>query len=360
MAIKENLKPFVSAEVFLDRLKVAGLDQQINIWTPSNSTSLISQSRSGAVNLARLDGAYFYKMTYENFIGFLRQSNSRKLRRKYLFKPFNIAPIIPTLIINRRLNKANRQLLDGCDGVVFQSEISKKVHELFVGYRQFKVPERVIYNGVDLESFSPSLNPFCAGGVEFNLLISASLYRPNKRLRDAILILNEIVKRGRRVLLHVLGDLDELSKDSLTGLDISSCRFHGKVSLDSLPDFYRFADAQLSMCLFDSCPNVVSEGLACGLPVVTPLQSGAAELVGAENSDWVVDEGVPIEYWEAHRWTKIPMAPVEIYANKIESILDNLKVNKDKARWRAERELNIRNTAKLYNEFAAKIRESRL
>ena len=66
---------------------------------------------------------------------------------------------------------------------------------------------------------------------------------------------------------------------SLSELDLSRCYFHGKVNYKMLPELYRKADLQLHLSIYDII-NVVVEGLASGLPVITPSESGAADLLG--------------------------------------------------------------------------------
>ena len=60
------------------------------------------------------------------------------------------------------------------------------------------------------------------------------------------------------------------------------------------PDLYRRAHALLHTTVNDSCPSVVIEAMACGVPVVHPASGGTVELVGDE-----AGIGVPHpESWE--------------------------------------------------------------
>jgi glycosyltransferase involved in cell wall biosynthesis len=118
-----------------------------------------------------------------------------------------------------------------------------------------------------------------------------------------------------------------------------------------LPEFYAGADILLSLCIFDTCPNVVCEGLASGLPVLTLLESGAAELVGKEQSSWVVEEGLKLDYYPLHIPGAIPQIPLDTYADCFNTIWEHIKTEKNRARAHAEAHLDIRRVARRYETF---------
>jgi glycosyltransferase involved in cell wall biosynthesis len=57
----------------------------------------------------------------------------------------------------------------------------------------------------------------------------------------------------------------------------------GHLDHESMPDIYRAADILLFTSLEDNLPNVVMEGLACGLPVVGHDLGGVRDLIGRES-----------------------------------------------------------------------------
>ena len=98
------------------------------------------------------------------------------------------------------------------------------------------------------------------------------------------------------------------------------------------------------------------EGLSSGLPVITPLESGASELVGHENSDWVVRENLKMHYYNLHTTSSIPQIPLEKYITVILRVIDNLSENQSKARNRATKALDIKIIANQYKAFMQRVK----
>jgi UDP-glucose:(heptosyl)LPS alpha-1,3-glucosyltransferase len=67
----------------------------------------------------------------------------------------------------------------------------------------------------------------------------------------------------------------------------SRVRFAG--AQNDVKPFYGMADAFILPTLYDPFPNVCVEALACGLPVFTTQQCGAAELIRDGDNGWVAD-----------------------------------------------------------------------
>jgi glycosyltransferase involved in cell wall biosynthesis len=307
--------------------------------------------------IARLDGTSYYRMTARNFAGLLRQRRPQLASAFGWLRRQSWEAHVVTRMLNRYLDRGATWLLRHADAIVFQSEISRAMHAEFLGYRPGTLPETVIMNGVPTDEFTPGDGTRLPGSPA--ILISASVYRLHKRLHSAIRLVNALARSHPEARLHVLGEFDPLVREQLAGEDTSRCVFHGRVAAQALPGLYRGADLQLSPSLFDPCPNVVCEGLASGLPVFTPRQSGAAELVGADNADWVVDEGLALEYRELHVAGQIPELPVAEYVARIEQVLVSLPEHRSRARQRAVQALDIRLVAARYREFAATCAASR-
>jgi glycosyltransferase involved in cell wall biosynthesis len=338
--------------LFLSRMLAhADLPPGVEFCNPNIEAVRRVRRRRPRVLIARLDGTSYYRMTARNFVGLLHQ------RRPGLAPAVSwlghAAWEIPgvTRKLNRRLDRGATWLLAHADAIVFQSELSRAMHTTFLGHLPGRLPETVIMNGVPTDEFTPGTASSRLPGSPA-VLISASLYRLHKRLHSAIRLVNFLAQSHPGIQLHVLGAFDALVQRQLPREDTSRCVFHGRVPAAKLPDFYRGADLQLSPSLFDPCPNVVCEGLASGLPVFTPKQSGAAELVGAENAEWIVDEHLPLEYRELHVPQGIPELPVQEYAQRIEGVLARLAEHHTRARERAERALDIRAVAAKYRDFA--------
>ncbi len=325
--------------------------ENVRVCNSSLADVALGSRGKGKFLVARLDGAYYYQFSGPNVVGFLKQRRPDLLPFLSWMRFLPDFPDVVSLSLNRYLNRAAVWLLKHADAVVFQSQLSRRMYTTFGGYQGGRVPETVILNGVDLEEFNPHPCPRLEGDPA--IIISASLYRLHKRLQDAVCLVNYLADQFPRIRLHVLGDCDPLVRPLLDTLDTSRCIFHGYVDATTLRQYYAGADLQMSLTIFDACPNVVCEGLASGLPIVTPLESGAAELVGPQNARWCVEEGLALEYRSLHVASSIPQAPLDRYASVVTQIIQDLKTQKQHARARAEEALNIRVVARQYEQFIA-------
>ncbi len=336
--------------LFMNRMRtVACFPKSVRVCTPSLGDIALVRKDKKKLIVARLDGVYYYQLSGPSIFGILRQRQSSVVPFVSWLTCLPSLPDILSVAFNHHLNRGVRWLLKNADAIVFQSELSRRMHLTFLGYNPKRVPETIIFNGVDLSEFTPKLGSKLEGMPA--VIISASIYRLHKRLQDGIRLVNFLSREFPNIRLHVLGDFDPLVRDVLKSLDTSRCIFHGGITPALLPAFYAGADIQLSLTIFDACPNVVCEGLASGLPVVTPIESGAAELVGEKNRRWCVEEGLAFEYRSLHVASCIPHAPLERYALVVKEIIYDLRMQKQHARARAEEVLNIQSVARQYEQF---------
>jgi glycosyltransferase involved in cell wall biosynthesis len=144
---------------------------------------------------------------------------------------------------------------------------------------------RVIPNGVDAAQFSPS--------ARLALRAEARLRRAMKETDFVLLLIgNDWRVKGIETVLRAISTLRELpilviaagddSSDSFRetakSLGISErCRF--EPSRENVLDFYAAADLYVSPSREDSFGLPVAEAMACGLPVVTSMHAGVAELI---------------------------------------------------------------------------------
>tara|TARA_B100001250_G_scaffold84532_1_gene69864 strand:+ start:3873 stop:4973 length:1101 start_codon:yes stop_codon:yes gene_type:complete len=345
-------------KVFLKRLLAeVDIPQGVNIYNPDNTSLLEAKKckKEGDTIIARLDGVYFYKFTMKELLGFLSNRGYLKLKGNNSGKSFEPSRYL-TININKILNRNISWLVKNSHGLIFQSQLSKAMHDKFIGNLDSQRCT-IINNGIDLDEYSPCHREERWKEFFPNILVSASSYRPQKRLSSAIKLVNSLVNQFPRICLHVLGDLNRPVQEEIKGLDVSKCIFHGKISLDLLPSFYSACDLQLHLSLLDPCPNVVVEGLASGLPVVTPRESGAFELIDF-NKDWSVEEGKEIDYYENHRPWSFSDIEIPPYKEKIISMVDNIVENKSLARNIAEKNLNIDDISSKYIYFINQVTES--
>jgi UDP-glucose:(heptosyl)LPS alpha-1,3-glucosyltransferase len=171
--------------------------------------------------------------------------------------------------------------------------------------RRFSVPEdklHVVFNGIDLEAFSPSLRQTSRQAVRLRLGVDDST--------PVILFVGSgFERKGLRVLIDALAVMRERSAELwVVGRDKHADRYQARArrigvghrvrflgpQVDVKP-YYGAADCFALPTLYDPFPNAVLEAWACGLPVVTSDSCGAAELVDPGRNGYVCDALDPAE-----------------------------------------------------------------
>jgi glycosyltransferase involved in cell wall biosynthesis len=339
-------------ENFLSRLNQAltRYDLPSNIIINPHPDSLHLLSKKDVIKVGRLDGAIYYKITQENLFNLIHQRRGKKIQvikkiPKWIIKGANYP-------INRYLNRSNRALLNQSDILVYQSKFSKQMQDKFVGTSNKS--SAIILNGTPREMHLPKKN---IQTNSVNMVITAS-FRLHKRLQDAIDLINKLNRINlKKYKLHVIGDMDILTKNVVNAKDTSNCIFYGRVKTKELPSLYSRFDLGLSPSLFDPCPNSVVEMIACGLPVISTSESGAAELI--KNKDLLVYEDTPLCYMELQTASKIPKIDLKLWADTVGRVLEDREKYSEFMNQRFEEELNIEITAKKYAKHIVRCYESR-
>lgn len=162
----------------------------------------------------------------------------------------------------------------------------------------FRLPaERlhVIYSGVDTDAFHPRLGEAHRRAVRERYRIP----------QDAALFLfvgSGFERKGMAALLRAMAGLPPTAHLLVVGKDKKSRKFEGLAQRlgvrqrvrfagpqQDVKPFYGAADALALPTLYDPFPNVALEAMAAGLPVVTSLKSGVAELVEDGKNGYVRD-----------------------------------------------------------------------
>jgi UDP-glucose:(heptosyl)LPS alpha-1,3-glucosyltransferase len=155
--------------------------------------------------------------------------------------------------------------------------------------RHFQMPEdklHVIYSGVDSERFSPELRARHRGAfrAQYQIPPDAPVY---------LYVGSGFERKGVGPFLRALARLPSDSIGVIVGKDkrqrafarlaaqlgiAARVRFTG--GLKDVAPAYGAADVFVLPTLYDPFPNAALEAMASGLPLVTSLKSGAAELIG--------------------------------------------------------------------------------
>ena len=170
----------------------------------------------------------------------------------------------------------------GCRRIIANSRM---IRDQVIGYYHLP-PERVevVYNGVDLGRFNPSVRERYGNSVrsrygirdEEIVLLFVSNNFSRKGLRTAMEALKKL--KGRYRLLVVGSGKVAPFKRLARRLGIShQVLFVGPTSI--VEAFYGASDIFVLPTLYDPFANVCLEAMACGLPVITTRLNGASELL---------------------------------------------------------------------------------
>lgn len=222
-------------------------------------------------------------------------------------------------------NQRIREMLMRADFVIYQSLFSKQYLD-----RLHTRPEgswAIIPNGICLAHFSPQPDwSGRAASVPVLGTVGSMRYRPR------LDVFFDVARRlSVRPHLLVIGAVDSFCRARLDqALEDPYWRgaieYVPSISPRQLVHYYRRMDCLVHTVAADSCPNVVVEALACGVPVVCPLEGGTVELIGTAGV--AVADADPIS-----TYTETLRAGM---AQGVEEVLGNLPAMRRQARLQAE------------------------
>lgn len=220
--------------------------------------------------------------------------------------------------------------------VVYQSLFSLKWWERVYGLT--RVPHEVIYNGIDLQQYSPEGPNNRPIGCCRLLLVEGSLMGGYEMgLETAVqlgLQLGDFL--GESVELTIAGRVSEQVKSSwrsrLKGDNRLELNWAGLVPRERIPELDRSAHLLYSSDINAACPNSVIEALACGLPVLA-FNTGALPELVQEDAGKVVDYGGDPWNLDPPDTPALVQAAVALYTNQ--------DLHRQAARQRAEAEFGL-------------------
>ena len=232
--------------------------------------------------------------------------------------------------------------------VVYQSRFAKGWWERMYG--ETRLPNRVIYNGVDLDRFTPQgehqrptdrlrvlmVEGSLGGGYEWGLGVAVQF------LQELSALQGEWGKRYPQGLeFMVVGQVAEAvirAWDRSCGVQI---HWRGRVALAEIPFLDRSAHFLYSSDVHPACPNAVIEALACGLPVLA-FETGALPELVSESCGRVVPYG-------GDAWRLQPPDIPSLARAGVEIALQQEQM-RPAARARAEACFDVQEMAKAYAE----------
>ena len=154
-----------------------------------------------------------------------------------------------------------------------------------------RMPVHLVYHGVDLQTFSPEVR-------RFRTHLRSALQIPDA---DTAFLYVGDLRKGARTCLEALARITEghlilVSRSSpgpyaklAAQLGITR-RVHFVPPTSNVEQYYGTADALLLPSPYDAFGMVVTEAMACGLPVVVSREAGASELICHAHNGLVLND----------------------------------------------------------------------
>jgi len=213
------------------------------------------------------------------------------------------------------------------DQIVYQSKFSRKWWERVYG--ENNTPWQVVYNGVDLERYTPDgagkppedrvrvlvVEGSIGGGYEWGLETAVQLA---ERIATPHI---------REVEVMVAGRISSTLQQEWKAKARVQVSFVGQVLPEQIPELDRSAHLLYASDINPACPNAVIEALACGLPILAFDTGALSELVTPVAGRLARYGGDP--------W-KLDPPDMDGLAENANTILNNLAAFRKAARRRAE------------------------
>ncbi len=227
------------------------------------------------------------------------------------------------------------------DRIIYQSRFTQDWWQTVYG--PVRSASQVIYNGVDLQLFSPRGPGEPPADRMRILMVEAHLgggMEPG--LENAIRLLQQLNESSSpRWELLVAGEVPAELQARWSARIGDELQFAGIIPRDQIPQLDRSAHLLFSADLNAACPNSVVEALACGLPVIAFATGALPEMVTG-GAGRIVPYG-------SNFWNMEPpvIAPLAEAARKVTATLPAFRLA---ARERAEQVYNIDRIVEAYLE----------
>jgi len=175
--------------------------------------------------------------------------------------------------------------------------VSKRIERDLRTFYHAKMPITIIHHGVDLATFAADPRGSVRSAVRNEIGVDSA--------RFAFLFVGDMRKGGRQCMqalsrlpcAHLLfvsrtPDLPYRSLAARLGL---AERVHFLGTTTEVQKYYAAADALLLPTHYDSFAMVVTEAMACGLPVIVSREAGAAELIDHGVNGLLLDDFTNID-----------------------------------------------------------------
>jgi glycosyltransferase involved in cell wall biosynthesis len=248
-------------------------------------------------------------------------------------------------------NYPNAVIYQNSDYVFWQSQFARESSREFL--TQDDPPGEVLFNAVDLTIFSPSAEKFFG---PFSFLVAGNFNRHSiPQIEPALEALSIIIKVHpvRVVIAGLDNESMRLVKEISLKLRVSEMvEILGPYSNSFAPELMRNANCYIALKYMDTCPNLVIEAMASGLPIIYSATGGTKELLDVEC-------GVGLQVPES--WYDGPFYPdVDAVANAMLRVMDLASQMGQKSRERAESLFDIQKWYARHEKVFLRILEDQL
>jgi glycosyltransferase involved in cell wall biosynthesis len=229
------------------------------------------------------------------------------------------------------------------EGIAYQSEFSRQWWERKRG--MISARSTVIYNGVDLDVFTPEGQSEKPNDRYRILMVEGALAGGYEvGLENAVQMVEKLTRLDldRPVELAVAGNVDSAVREKWLKTSTVPLVFMGQVPHERIPELDRSAHLLYSADINSACPNAVVEALACGLPVVAFDTGALPELVPPKAGRTVPYGGDP--------W-KLDPPDLDAMARAAADALQNQQVLSKGARAQAQEYLGLDAMVQRYLDF---------
>lgn len=334
-------------------MKKIGFNLGLSKGGPSNFIGRLKISLKGQ---KLLKTSFFFDPTIDFFLC-TNQSFINLWNKNLIFRVDGVP--YKKFLVTKKLHNQNKKYnihLNKSKGIIFQSIFSKKIYYKFFSIEK-RIPNKVIYNGVNLKRFSQNgANLRKKLGINKNDIVfiaSANYRNKNKRLNLLIECFNKFKYGNKKIFLIILGKINE--NLNIKKIKNNNIIFTGKIDSDKLAYWYRTGDVLLHFTYIDWCPNSVIEAIACGLPVLTTNLGGAKELINITNCGLVVKADLQKKLSSIE-----PNSPPKANINKILQGMKKILKNKNKILQKRDlKKIDIDYVSREYTSFIKKISKNK-
>lgn len=213
------------------------------------------------------------------------------------------------------------------DFTIYQSKYCKYCADKFLGRKKHD-NYTIIYNGVDLNSFSPEGEKIeLRNNPEQKIFFTVSVFRRKEQIVPILKALKIYRDKYDNNFKFIIAGafMPEVSHIIEKYSDFKNIIFLGNLNNNTVPQYERASDVFLFTQLNPSCPNNVIESLACGLPICGVADGSMLEIIENDKNGLLLPAKGDA-FWRMRQYNP------EMFADNLNRIVKNRQNFSDAAR----------------------------